>query len=93
MAQKLLQFVVYLLLLYDISNAEWDIYKKKINSSSELFKEVEEISEYLHCRQRKEKRERGSAKNSSPGKKQTLKKAEEEWQVILDNFKISLKVM
>ena len=51
-------------------------------------------SEYLHSRQRKEKRERGSAENSSPErKKQTLKKAEEEWQVILDNFKISLKVM
>ena len=41
----------------------------------------------------RKKRERGSAENSSPGKKQTLKKAEEEWQVILDNFKISLKVM
>ena len=39
------------------------------------------------------KKERGSAENSSPGKKEALKKANEEWQVILDNFKISLKVM
>ena len=33
------------------------------------------------------KKERGSTEKSSPGKKQALKKAEEEWQVILDNFK------
>ena len=52
------------------------------NSSRRWRKRIE----YLPSRQRKEKRERGSAENSSPGKKQTLKKAEEEWQVILDNF-------
>ena len=45
----------------------------------------EKLGEYSFIQTSKEK---GSTEKSSPGKKQALKKAEKEWQVMLNCFKV-----
>ncbi len=64
-----------------MAKAELDLYQKKINSSANQLKDAEKKLTSLRTDHKAKKKERETTEKSLPGKRQALKKAEEELQV------------